>query len=322
MMQRTTMPVTKLASICVGILCLTLSTISCGDNGDEEAEAQRVVATVNGTPITEAQLIERLTYGPGPRVLLRMIDSRLIETEAVRRGISPTREQVELKLSQAASRFGSEHELAAMLRQRGGSLAELKDRLRVDAMLDAIALDEVAVQDEEIEQYYQEHIGEFSHGEQVRARMILTETQENAETIRGALEAGGDFAGLAQTLSIDPGTAEQGGDMGYFEREAYAAEIANVAFALEPGQVSEVFAVPDGYCLIKVEDRRLAGAESLAEVREQIISRLRHGGRDQMRQEWLIKRRQQAHLSIPDPRMREILVPLFEANPPPNPFEF
>ncbi len=300
--------------------CLALSAISCGDS-DKSGEP-RVVAIVNVTPITEAQLIERLKYGPGPRALLRRIDVHLISAEAARRKIRPGREQVELKLSQAASRFGSEQELAAMLRQRNASLAELKDRLRLDAMLDTIAMQQITIEDGEVQQYYQEHLDEFSHGEQVRARMILTETQENAETIKGALDAGGDFAGLAEALSIDPATAEQGGDMGYFEREDYAQEIAEVAFALAPGQVSAPFAVPDGYCIIKIEERRPAGVKPLEQVRDQIISRLKHKQRGKMRQEWLVQQRQRARLKIPDPRLRGPVDALLDSAPPPNPYEF
>ncbi len=234
----------KITGTILGLLCLALSTISCGDN--EEAGTERVLAEVNGVPITEAQLIERLRYGPGPRVLLAMMDRLLIAAEAARRNIRPGAEHVELKLSQAASRFGSERELAAMLRQRGTSMAELKDRLRVDAMLDRIATEQITVEDSAIEQYYQEHLDEFSHGEQVRARLILAATRENAEAIKLALDSGGDFAGLAEALSIDPGTANQGGDTGYFERGDYAEEITEVAFALPVGKISDVFAVPDG----------------------------------------------------------------------------
>ncbi len=309
-----------LIKLIVAVCCLGLSAMSCGDGSN--LRDQTVMAIVNGTPITEAQLIERLKYGPGPRVLLRMIDTRLIVAEAARRQIKPGGEQVELKLSQVASRLGSERELTAMLREHNTSRAELKDRLRVDAMLDEIATQQITIEDAQVQQYYQEHLEEFSHGEQVRARMILTETRENAEAIKVALDSGGDFAGLAQALSIDPGTAQQEGDMGYFERGDYADEITQVAFSLEPGQVSGVFAVPDGYCIIKVEGRRPAGTEALDQVQGQIVSRLKHRQRDQMRQQWLVEQRQRARLKISDPRLRGVIEALLDTAPPPNPYEF
>ena len=321
-MRTTVISVIKITCATIGVLFLTLAAISCGDNTEEQAEAQHVLATVNDTPITEAQLVERLRYGPGPKVLLRMIDERLIVAEAARRGIRPTSQQVELKLSQAASRFGSEKDLKDMLRARGHSLAELKDRLRLDAMLDRIATEQTTVENSVIEQYYQESIDEFSYGEQVRARMILTEVRQNAETLKEALDSGGDFAGLAQQFSTDPATRDQGGDMGYFEREDYAEEISEVAFSLEPGQTSDVFEVPDGFCILRVEDRRTAAVESLEDVRDQIIARLKHKQRGNMRRQWLIEERKRAGLVISNPRLRELVAGLAEVTSPPNPFEF
>jgi len=310
----------KITCVTIGVLCLTLAAISCGDSGEDDGS--QIVAKVNGTPITQRQLVEKLRYGPGPKVLLRMIDERLITAEAARRGIRPTPQQVELKLSQAASRFGSEKDLKDMLRERGHSLAELKDRLRLDAMLDRIATEQTTVEDSQIEQYYQENIGEFSYGEQVRARMILTEVRQNGEALKEALDSGGDFAGLAQQFSTDPATRDQGGDMGYFEHGDYAEQISNVAFSLEPGQTSDVFAVPDGFCILQVEDHRPAAVKSLEEVRDQIIARLKHKQQDKMRQQWLIEERKRAGLVISDPRLREIVAGLAEVTPPPNPFEF
>ncbi len=311
----------KLPGMIIGLLCLTLAAISsCGDSGEDEGA--RVIAKVNGTPITQPQLVEQLRYGPGPRLLLEMIDRRLIAAEAARRGIAPSRQQIELKLNQAASRFGSEKDLKDILRKRGHSLAELKDRLRLDAMLDRIAMEQVTIEDSQIEQYYRENVDQFSHGEQVRARMILTKLRENAEVLKEALDSGGDFAGLAQQFSADPATSAHGGDMGYFEREDYAEQISKVAFSLKPGQTSDVFAVPDGFCILRVEDRRPAGVTPLEQVRDQIIARLKHQRRDQARRQWLIKQRKQARIVIPDPRLRALVEGLAEVASPPNPLEF
>ncbi len=319
-MRTTAISVMKTTCVTIGVLCLTLAAISCGDSGEEEG--QRVLATVNDTPITQRQLVERLRYGPGPKVLLRMIDERLITAEAARRGIRPSSQQLELKLSQAASRFGSEKDLKDILRERGHSLAELKDRLRLDAMLDRIATEQITIEDSQIDQYYRENINQFAYGEQVRARMILTEVRQNAEALKEALDSGGDFAGLAQQFSTDPATSDQGGDMGYFERDDYAEEISEVAFSLEPGQTSDVFAVPDGFCILSVEDRRPAAVKSLDDVRDQIIARLKYQQRDKMRRQWLIEERKQARMVIADPRLRELVEGLAEVTPPPNPFEF
>ena len=65
--------------------------------------------------------------------------------------------------------------------------------------------------------------------------MILTASRENAEALRQALEAGGDFGGLAKERASDPATAPKGGDMGWFERGDYATVISDMAFRLRFG---------------------------------------------------------------------------------------
>ena len=301
-------------------LCVGLSSLSCGD--DEKDRVRVIVATVNGQEITEDMLVEQLRHGPGPGLLVEMIDERLIRAQAQRRQIQPGPEQVELKLSTATSLCGSLQILEARLEQRGISLEEFKDRLRLDAMLDQIALQEIPVSQTDIEQYRKQHQEEFSHGEQVRAWMIMLETRENAETVAAALAAGGDFAGLAEAFSTDPGTAPQSGDMGYFEREDYAPEIAQVAFELEPGQISDIIQAPDGYCILRVEDRRPARVRPLAQVQDEISARLKQERQAHMRQEWLVEQRKRARLTTRDQPLRKAVERMLDSAPPPQPYQF
>lgn len=309
-----------LAGTVVVGLWLTLVATSCGD--DSNAPPPRIVATVNDESITEDQLVQQLKYGPGPRLLVQMIDRQLIRTEARRRGIQPTPQQVELKLSTAISIVGSQNALEEQLGRRQMSLAEFKDRLRVDAMLDEIASQEITVSEAEINYYYQQQQDQFAYDEQVWGRMILLESRANAEAVAAALEAGGDFAGLAKALSIDPGTADREGDMGYFEAGDYAQEITEVAFRLEPGQVSDIFPVPDGYCILRVEGRRPASVKPLAEVCDQIMARLKQDRLSQTRRQWLIAQRTKADLKIPDQRLGAAVRHLLDSAPPANPYQF
>jgi len=301
-------------------LAVSLGSLSCGD--ENSTHPPPVVATVNGQPITEDALVEQLKYGPGPSLLVQMIDERLILTEARRRQIQPSAQQIELKLSTAVSRSGSRQALTSLLQKQGMSLDEFKDRLRRDAMLDEIAIQQISVSQADIKQYYQHNQEQFSYGEQVRARMILVETKQNAEAVMSALEAGGDFAGLAKALSIDPGTADQEGDMGYFERDDYAPEITQVAFGLQTGEMSDIFEAPDGYCILKVEDRRPAGVEPIEQVQDEITARLKQDRQAQMRKEWLIAQRRRVQLTISDKRLQQAVEALLKIAPPPDPYRF
>lgn len=105
-------------------------------------------------------------------------------------------------------------------------------------------------------------------GVEIRARHILlripteaTQPQrdsvrQQAESLRQRAQQGEDFAALAQQFSQDPGSGQRGGDLGFFGRGRMVAPFEEAAFALEPGQISEVVESPFGYHVIKVEERR------------------------------------------------------------------
>ena len=100
------------------------------------------------------------------------------------------------------------------------------------------------------------------------------EARKKIEDLRKQILAGADFAELARANSEDLATAGSGGDMGYSSRQTMLPPLANAAYALSPGQVSDIIATPYGLELIKLEDKRI---KPLDEVRPQLESQLRQG---------------------------------------------
>jgi peptidyl-prolyl cis-trans isomerase C len=105
--------------------------------------------------------------------------------------------------------------------------------------------------------------------EEVRARHILVESEDEAKQVVEELKKGGDFAELAKKKSKDPG-ASDGGDLGYFTKEQMVPEFSNVAFSLEAGKISDPVKSQFGWHIIKVEDKRKKKAPDFDTVKPQI----------------------------------------------------
>ena len=140
----------------------------------------------------------------------------------------------------------------------------------------------MTVSPQEVEARYRQNIGTYTTPEQVRARHILLSTEgqdpavvrEEAEAVLRQLRDGADFAALAREHSDDEASAALGGDLDYFGRGAMVPEFETAAFALEPGQLSELVQSSYGFHIIRVEDKREAATRPLDEVRAQIEDQL------------------------------------------------
>jgi peptidyl-prolyl cis-trans isomerase D len=152
-------------------------------------------------------------------------------------------------------------------------------------LVDMQALRERAtVTPQDVERFYETNVDQFSTPAQVRASHILIRTGEGvdeaaararAEEALAKAKAGGDFAALAKQYSQDESNNQTGGDLGLFGRGAMVPEFEEAAFALEPGQISDVVRSPFGYHVIKVTEKQDGETRPLEQVRAQIEDQLR-----------------------------------------------
>jgi len=140
----------------------------------------------------------------------------------------------------------------------------------------------IVVSQAEIERAYNENITQYETPEQIRASHILLKTEgkddaevkARAEAILKQAKAGADFAELAKKNSEDEGTASKGGDLDFFGRGKMVPEFDQAAFALKPGEISDLVKTQYGYHIIKMADKKEGTTRSLADVRQQLTDQI------------------------------------------------
>src|ERR1700693_623698 len=146
-------------------------------------------------------------------------------------------------------------------------LAFARNRLLMDSLLASEG--KAATTDDAMKKVYEEASKQISGEQEVHARHILVETEDEAKAIEEELKKGADFAELAKKKSKDPG-ASDGGDLGFFTKDQMVPEFSAVAFALEPGKISDPVKSQFGWHVIKVEEKRNRQAPAFDQVKGQI----------------------------------------------------
>jgi peptidyl-prolyl cis-trans isomerase D len=134
----------------------------------------------------------------------------------------------------------------------------------------------------DVERSYNNSIEQYTTPEQVRASHILLKTEgkddaavkATASDVLKQAKAGADFAELAKKHSEDEASAKNGGDLDYFGKGKMVPEFDQAAFAMQPGQISDLVKTQYGYHIIKVVDKKAATTRSLPDVRQQITDQL------------------------------------------------
>jgi peptidyl-prolyl cis-trans isomerase C len=133
-----------------------------------------------------------------------------------------------------------------------------------------------AVSDAEAKKFYDSQVSTVKPDEEVRARHILVESKEKARELFEKVAYGTDFAELAKQFSKDPGSKDQGGDLGYFSKGQMVPQFEEVAFKLQKGEVSQPFETQFGWHILKVDDRRAGQMVPFDAVKDRIMASIIH----------------------------------------------
>jgi parvulin-like peptidyl-prolyl isomerase len=262
------------------------------------------------------------------RVIDDLLRKRLIAQEIERRRIviSPTdiddRTEIEFERILRQNNL-TEEQAAQILQRQGRTLESFKRELRqaVELHLQTERLRDLVVgpiepTEQELSAYLEEHREDYDTPEEVHARHILIRVPEGAseaeiaqakkqiEDIKKELENGADFAELAKKYSQDPGSAPNGGDLGFFRRGQMVREFEDAAFSLEPGQISDPVRTQFGFHLIKVEEKKPAQHPELAQIRERVLKDYIAAERDRRFEQFYAELKAHAKIFIADPVLR------------------
>ncbi len=269
----------------------------------------RVAALVNGDVITLSDLTERAgpewsrveQMPPGKerddaraaalkRVFDVVVAERLLQDQAKALQLEVTDAQVDTAIGDIKTRnHFDDAQLDQALGQQGLSRSEFRAQIRRELetyqVLQYKVRGRVKVTDDDVRNYYQAHPGEFGGQTEVHVRHIFLPLPDGAskadeqrafalgDQVLARLRAGEDFAKVAREVSKGPSAAE-GGDLGWLRRGTIQKALEDVAFKLEPGQVSGLVHAGPGLHVVKVEERRVGGGKKYEDVADEIRNRL------------------------------------------------
>lgn len=271
-----------------------------------------VIADCNGDKIVKAEFeaavrtIEQRAGGAVPpekrdEILRGVLDDlvayRLLKQEVQQRQLAVSDAEVDARIAAFKQQAGSEANFRAALQAQQITEAKLRDDARLDLMvarlLDQEVNQKILVKPSDISAFYEKNPDRFQQPESMRAAHILVVVppgaddktratlRARADTALKAAKAGQDFARLARQYSQDA-SAERGGDLGFFPRGQMVGPFEDAAFALAPGQVSDLVETQFGFHIIKATEKRPARVVPFVEAAAQIQEFLEQQQRQEM----------------------------------------
>ncbi len=288
----------KLCALCM-ITCFGAAAVAAAP----VIAASKKAAVVNGTVISVSELDNEVNQAKRRmaqqgqmvkeadtaklrgQILDRLIEQKLLYAQSKKEGIQISDKTIDEHIAKLQARFPSKEAFDKALKQMNLTEADLKEKTRegmaIQELINRDVAGKITISDDEVEKFYKSHPEFFKQPEQVKASHILIKSgakddhakkdaaKKKIEDILKKVKNGEDFAELAKKYSEGP-SSKQGGDLGYFGRGQMVKPFEDAAFALKPGQVSDIVQTRFGYHLIKVTDKKAAGTVPFKDVKEKI----------------------------------------------------
>jgi peptidyl-prolyl cis-trans isomerase C len=290
---------------------------------------QEAVARVNGTVITALELkraskvlqagMRGAQIAPDQQKELdkqaveQLISAELLYQAGQKLEIKDIDKQVESQLAQTKAKIDNDKNFAQFIKDIEMDEKEMRESIRkglvISNFVEKTILPKVTVTEEEARKFYDQNPDKFTKPETVKASHILLsvdqkataeekkKARENAEKLRKELAAGADFAALAKANSSDP-SSQQGGDLGYFGKGQMVPAFETAAFALKPGEISEVVETQFGYHIIKLTEKKAAEKVEFKEARPRIEEYLKNQKVGAAVNDYLVETRKNAKIEI------------------------
>jgi peptidyl-prolyl cis-trans isomerase C len=256
-------------------------------------QLRQAAAQFRGAP---PMVIEQFRKQIEQRALDMLISERLLDQKIEAANVTVTDEEVIAFIaSQGAKRNPpmTVDQYKAAVEAQGGSFEEAKERHRKglarQKFMEARWAGKVDVNDADAQAYYEATPAEFTNEEKVQASHILIKpavseadadpnlakvaARAKATKLLQEIKDGADFAEVAKANSDCP-SRERGGDLGLFGQGQMVKPFGDAAFAMQPGEMSDIVETQFGYHIIKVTDRQEAGVTPFEEAKAQIIEKL------------------------------------------------
>jgi foldase protein PrsA len=279
-------------------LCVALALTACSDTSGETTDTinqEGVVATVNDKTITQEQFDETLKsykmmvesqYGEGAwdteisagqtmgdyyesSLLDNMILELLMVEAAGKEGISMTDEDLKTQIDEFKAYFNTDEEYKTFLEEKAMTEDYLKESLKKEFLINnflSIKIENLQPTDDELKTIFDD----LKMNQQVRARHILVNTEEEAKAVIDRINKGEKFEDLAKELSVDTGSGANGGDLDYFSYTDMVQPFSDAAFSMEIGDLSEPVKSDFGYHIIEVTDKTVDDSVTLETKKDEL----------------------------------------------------